>query len=274
MRTGRTRSLVAGQGVWHIGQLDIFSRACSDLLMQVWPAIDLRGGRCVRLQQGDYQRETVFADDPVAMARHWVDQGAEFLHLVDLDGAREGQLVNFASVQQILDAVSVPCQLGGGIRDQAALEKAFQAGASRVVIGTQAVHQPEWLAQMAQRFPGCVVLGIDARQGRVATRGWLETESAEAVQLAAQFDELPLAALIYTDISTDGMLSGPNLPAIQAMKRATRLPVVASGGIRSAQDVRQLAAAGLDGCIIGRALYEGRLALPDALRAAREVVRG
>lgn len=232
--------------------------------------MDLRGGRCVRLQQGDYQRETVFGDDPAAMARHWVAQGAECLHLVDLDGARGGKLVNLASIQAVVQAVSVPCQLGGGVRDEASLQRVLELGLSRVVIGTLAVRQPERFQAMAASYPGRLVLGIDAREGKVATAGWREAEAIDAIELARRCQELPLAAIVYTDIDRDGMLAGPNVPAMQAMKRASRLPVIASGGVRSVDDVRRLAAAGLDGCIVGRALYEGRLALPDALQAAGE----
>jgi phosphoribosylformimino-5-aminoimidazole carboxamide ribotide isomerase len=236
--------------------------------MQVWPAIDLRAGKCVRLQQGDYGRETVFGDDPAAMARHWVDQGAQCLHLVDLDGAKAGRPVNLDSVRAILSAVDVPCEVGGGIRDEDTIASLLDLGLARLVIGTKALREPDWFHQVANRFPGRLILGLDARGGRVATDGWLETIDTSAVELARQFDDQPLAAIVYTDIATDGMLAGPNLGAIREMQAAVRLPIIASGGVTTASDVAQLAALGVAGCIIGRSLYEGKLTLKDALAAA------
>ncbi len=237
--------------------------------MQIWPAIDLRGGKCVRLRQGDYGRETVFGEDPAAMARHWVDLGAECLHLVDLDGARDGRPGNLPSVESIVKAVPVPCELGGGIRTEARIRHLLELGVARLVLGTSALQKPEWFRQMCRTFPGRVVLGIDARQGRVATHGWLQTSEVAAVDLARQYDDEPLAALVYTDIGTDGMMAGPNVAAMAQMRSAVRLPVIASGGVTSIDDVARLAAAGLAGCIIGRALYEGTIELPAALRAGR-----
>ena len=236
--------------------------------MQVWPAIDLRAGKCVRLQQGDYGRETVFGDDPAAMARHWVDQGAQCLHLVDLDGAKAGRPVNLDSVRAILSAVDVPCEVGGGIRDEDTIASLLDLGLARLVIGTKALREPDWFHQVANRFPGRLILGLDARGGRVATDGWLETSDTSAVELARQFDDQPLAAIVYTDIATDGMLAGPNLGAIREMQAAVRLPIIASGGVTTASDVAQLAALGVAGCIIGRSLYEGKLTLKDALASA------
>lgn len=238
--------------------------------MEVWPAIDLRGGKCVRLQQGDYARETVFSDDPADMARHWVGQGARRLHLVDLDGARDGDLGNLASVQAIVQAVDVPCELGGGVRDEATIRRLLDLGLRRLVVGTLAVRQPDWFARMCRLFPGRLALGIDARDGRVATDGWRQTSSLRATDLARHFAAEPLAAIIYTDIATDGMMSGPNVAAMAEMRAAVARPVVASGGVATPADVAQLAEAGLAGCIIGRALYEGSLTLPDALAAAGE----
>jgi len=239
--------------------------------MQIWPAIDLRGGKCVRLQQGDYDRETVFGDDPAAMARHWAEQGGECLHLVDLDGARDGRPTNLPAIRAILDAVQIPCELGGGVRDEETIGELLELGLSRLVIGTKAVSDPDWLRRMARRFPERLVLGIDARNGRVATAGWLETSEMPATELARLFADEPLAALIYTDIATDGMLTGPNLQAMAEMRDATSLPLVASGGVSNAKDVAALAALKIAGCIIGRALYEGKLKLGDALTAAGEV---
>jgi phosphoribosylformimino-5-aminoimidazole carboxamide ribotide isomerase len=237
--------------------------------MQIWPAIDLRGGKCVRLEQGDYRRETVFGDDPAAMARHWVAQGGEFLHLVDLDGARSGHVENWASLEAIRAAVSVPCELGGGVRDETTIARLLDLGMRRLVIGTLAVTEPDWFRQMCGKFPDQLVLGIDARAGMVATLGWQETSRVSAIELARDFAREPLAAIIYTDIETDGMLGGPNLPALDEMRRAVDLPVIASGGVTTAQDVTRLAALPVAGCIIGRALYDGTLSLADALACAR-----
>jgi phosphoribosylformimino-5-aminoimidazole carboxamide ribotide isomerase len=239
-------------------------------MMQIWPAIDLRGGKCVRLRQGDYEQETVFGEDPAAMARHWVEQGGEYLHLVDLDGAKAGRVVNLPSLQSILAAVSVPCELGGGIRDEATIAEMLDIGLARVVIGTKAIKSPDWFREMCRKFPGKLVLGIDARDGRVATEGWLETSSQLATEVAQSFAREPLAAIIYTDIATDGMLSGPNLEAMAEMQRAVDLPVVASGGVANANDVARLAAIPMAGCIIGRALYEGTLTMKEALAASKK----
>ncbi len=239
--------------------------------MQIWPAIDLRGGKCVRLQQGDYGRETVFDDDPAAAARRLVSEGAECLHLVDLDGARNGRPANLDAVRAIMSAVSVPCELGGGIRDDQMIGQLLQLGLSRLVIGTNALREPNWFRSVTRQYPHKLVLGIDARDGMVATEGWLNTSTTPAIDLAMQLEREPLAALVYTDISRDGMLAGPNLPAMRAMQQAVRLPVIASGGVTSAADVAALAAIPMAGCIIGRALYEGKLTLADALAAARPV---
>jgi phosphoribosylformimino-5-aminoimidazole carboxamide ribotide isomerase len=236
--------------------------------MQIWPAVDLRGGKCVRLRQGDYSRETVYGENPVEMARHWVDQGADRLHLVDLDGARDGHPANREAVRQILAAVDVPCQVGGGIRDEATIAQLLQFGVQRLVIGTQILKQPVWFEEMCHKFPYKLVAGIDARGGRVATDGWRETSSLEAIQLARELSTRPIAAIVYTDIGRDGMMEGPNLPAMAEMASTISSPVVASGGVTTVSDVTQLAATGVAGCIIGRALYEGSLTLGDALAAA------
>ncbi len=236
--------------------------------MEIWPAIDLRGGNCVRLQQGDYARETVFGEDPAAMARHWVAQGAQRLHLVDLDGARSGRPENLPAVRAVVEAAGVPCELGGGIRNEATIRELLAASLTRLVVGTLALREPDWFRKMCGLFPGRLVLGIDARDGRVATDGWLSTSRTSAVELAEQFAGEPIAALVYTDIATDGMLTGPNVEAMRQMKQAVEWPVVASGGVSSADDVARLAEAHMDGCIIGRALYEGNLDLPAALAAA------
>ncbi|MDX1964551.1 MAG: 1-(5-phosphoribosyl)-5-[(5-phosphoribosylamino)methylideneamino]imidazole-4-carboxamide isomerase [Pirellulales bacterium] len=236
--------------------------------MQIWPAIDLRGGQCVRLKQGDYAQETVYSAQPADMARHWVSLGAQYLHLVDLDGARDGQPTNLPAVQQILAAVTIPCELGGGIRDAATIKLLLDAGLTRLVLGTRAIADQTWFRNTVRQFPGRLVMGIDAKDGLVATHGWLSVSETRAIDLAREFENEPLAAIIYTDIATDGMLAGPNLPAMDEMRRAVQLPVIASGGITTAEDVRQLAKLPMAGAIIGRALYENRLTLPEALAAA------
>ncbi len=237
--------------------------------MEIWPAIDIRGGKCVRLQQGDYKRETVFGTDPAAMARHWVDLGARCLHLVDLDGEKEGRPVNIASVEAIVKTSGVPCELGGGIRSDYGIQELFKVGVARVIIGTLALKEPDWLRRMCRKYPGRLVLGIDARDGLVAAEGWLKTSDMKAIDLARQFAREPIAAIVYTDIATDGMLSGPNIAAMTEMQAAVEWPVIASGGVTTKEDVARLAAVPMDGCIIGRALYEGTLTLPDALEAAK-----
>jgi phosphoribosylformimino-5-aminoimidazole carboxamide ribotide isomerase len=236
--------------------------------MLILPAIDLRGGQCVRLRQGDYDQETVFGADPAAMARRWVEQGAAYLHIVDLDGAKEGRPVNVASIRAIVDASGVPCEVGGGLREEQHIRQVLSWGVDRVVIGTKALTAPDWLQKMTAAFPGKIVLGIDAKNGRVATQGWLDVSEQSALDLARSLSRLPLAGLVYTDISRDGMLQGANIEAMAQMCAATTLPVIASGGVTTLDDVRRLAALPLAGCIIGRALYEGRLTLPEVLTAA------
>lgn len=238
--------------------------------MQILPAIDIRGGQCVRLQQGDYQRETVFAREPLAMAKQWVAQGATYLHLVDLDGARDGRVINREAIRAIVEGVPVPCQLGGGVRDEEAIAGWLDVGLDRLVVGTRAVQEPAWFSQMVERFPGRLILGIDARNGLVATEGWLQTSQVRAIDLARSLASSQVAAIVYTDISRDGMLQGPNTEAMTEMKLAVSTPVIASGGVSQLTDVQQLADCGLDGCIIGRALYEGRIVLADALAVGRK----
>jgi phosphoribosylformimino-5-aminoimidazole carboxamide ribotide isomerase len=236
--------------------------------MQVWPAIDLRGGKCVRLRQGDYHQETVFAQKPADVARQFADQGAKHLHIVDLEGAREGLPVNLPAVQEILAAVDIECELGGGIRDEQSVQELFEFGLSRLVIGTSALRDPEWFRAACRQYPGQLVLGIDARDGLAATDGWLNTSNVSAIDLAQQFANEPLAAIIYTDIATDGMMRGPNVAAMAEMQSAVDVPIIASGGVTSINDVSRLLETGVAGCIIGRALYEGTLSLTDAIRIA------
>lgn len=238
--------------------------------MLILPAIDLRGGRCVRLRQGDYAQETVFGDDPAGMAQRWVDAGARFLHLVDLDGAREGRPVNGDSVRAIVTAAGVPCQLGGGLRSEADIDTALSWGVARVVLGTRALQEPGWLEAVSRRYPGKIVLGLDARDGKVATHGWLQVSERPALELAQQCAGWPLAALVYTDISRDGMMAGPNLDALAEMAARVPLPVIAAGGVTTLDDVVALARRGLAGCIIGRALYEGQIDLRQAIERVKD----
>jgi len=245
--------------------------------MEILPAIDLRGGKCVRLRQGDYNQETVFGDDPVAVARRWAAQGATRLHLVDLDGARAGKPVNQDVVRQIVAAAGVPCQLGGGIRDEASIRLVLDsAGVDRVIVGTQALKQPEWFRAMAEKFPRRIALGIDARDSMVATEGWLDVSQTPAIDLARQYVGLELAAVIYTNIANDGMLQGVDEATLGDLLRLADLgfPVIASGGVTTVDDVRRLASAAtrqpnLVGAIIGRALYEGTITVASAVAAAR-----
>ncbi len=238
--------------------------------MELWPAIDLRGGRCVRLVQGDYARETVFGDDPVAVVRRFVAGGARRLHIVDLDGARDGLPAQAGLVARMVAAAGVPCQLGGGIRTLEAARAYIEAGVGRLVVGSVAIESPELLEELAVTFPGRMVLGLDARDGMVAVRGWLETSRQTALDVARRHAALPLAGIVYTDIARDGMLSGPNLPALAGMVAGVDLPVIASGGVATAADVRRVAEVKAAGCIVGRAFYEGTLSLADAAEAAGE----
>lgn len=238
------------------------------VMMEIWPAIDLLGGRCVRLRQGVFDDVTVFGDDPAAMARRWVAEGAQQLHLVDLDGAKKGAPTNLAAIQAITEAVTIPCQLGGGIRTQEAIEAVFALGVSRAILGTAALKNPEWFCEMCRRFPNRLVLAVDARDGWVAVAGWQETTRLQAKEVAHMFAGEPLAAILYTDIASDGMLTGPNVAAVVALQEGLSIPVIAAGGIATVDHLRALAEAGVRGCVIGRALYEGTITLPQALEVA------
>jgi phosphoribosylformimino-5-aminoimidazole carboxamide ribotide isomerase len=237
--------------------------------MQIIPAIDLRGGRCVRLRQGDFDQETVFGDDPAEMAARWEAEGAMRIHLVDLDGARTGRPVNVEAVRQIARRVGVPCQLGGGVRDQATIAAWLEAGIDRLVVGTMALRDPAWFGRMAQAYSGRLLLGLDVRDGRVAVDGWFDVSTARALDLATEFDRLPLAGIIYTDIARDGTLAGPNLESITALAQSVQTPVIASGGVGELRDLELLAALPIAGCIVGRALYEGRFTLTEAIDRAQ-----
>jgi len=234
----------------------------------IFPAIDIRDQKCVRLRQGDFERETIYSDDPMEMARLWESQGAKALHLVDLDGAKSGKPVNLQAIREITQTVDIPCQVGGGIRNEAAIQTLLQLGISRVILGSAACKDTAWLAAMAQRYPEQIILGIDAKDGFLATEGWLEVLPTSALVLAEKVSHLPLASIIYTDISHDGMLAGPSWQGLADMTKATTLPVIASGGVTTVDDIRRLGKMKLHGCIIGRALYDRTLTLPEAIQAA------
>lgn len=236
--------------------------------MEIWPAIDLLGGKCVRLQQGDYNRETIFADDPAEMALKWKDAGTKYLHLVDLDGAKDGSQVNGEPIRRIVEQSGLICQVGGGVRSEETIKRLLDLGLSRVIVGTRALREPLWFADMANRYPKKLVLGIDARDGLVATDGWLETSSTKAIEFAQQVEALSssVAAIVYTDIAKDGMLAGPNFEQLAEMQAATNIPVVASGGVTTMEDVAKLAESKTHAAIVGRAIYDGRLDLSEAIR--------
>ncbi|MDB9319987.1 1-(5-phosphoribosyl)-5-[(5-phosphoribosylamino)methylideneamino]imidazole-4-carboxamide isomerase [Nodularia spumigena] len=238
--------------------------------MDVIPAIDLLEGRCVRLYQGDYERSQVFSENPVDIAKQWVDQGATRLHLVDLDGAKAGKVVNLKAIEAIAQAISIPIEIGGGLRDRTSVEQVFNIGVQWAILGTVAVEQPQLVQELCQEFPEKIIIGIDARNGLVATRGWLETSEVLATQLAVQMQELGAAAIIYTDIHRDGTLIGPNLEALRELASAISIPIIASGGVSSVSDLLSLLGLemqGVKGVIVGKALYTGDISLREALRA-------
>ncbi len=234
--------------------------------MILYPAIDLKDGQAVRLLHGEMESATIFNDNPAAQARIFQDAGCEWVHLVDLNGAFAGQPVNAAAVEEILAAIDVPAQLGGGIRDMATIEAWLAKGLARVILGTAAVEDPDLVRQAAAAFPGQVAVGIDARGGRVATRGWASETDVLAPDLARRFEDAGVAAIVYTDIDRDGAMGGPNVEATQALAEAVSIPVIASGGVSSLADLERLKATGsIAGAISGRALYDGAIALEAAL---------
>lgn len=238
--------------------------------MILYPAIDLKDGQAVRLVHGDMERVTVFNTDPAAQAQAFQEAGCEWLHLVDLNGAFAGAPVNASPVGAILAATTVPVQLGGGIRDMATIEAWLEKGLARVILGTVAVENPALVRDAARAFPGKVAVGIDARNGRVATKGWAEETDVLVTDLAVSFEDAGVAAIIYTDINRDGAMQGPNVPATADLARAVSIPVIASGGVSSLDDLMALRATGvIAGAISGRALYDGAIDLPSALRALK-----
>ncbi|NCA69568.1 MAG: 1-(5-phosphoribosyl)-5-[(5-phosphoribosylamino)methylideneamino]imidazole-4-carboxamide isomerase [Sphingobacteriia bacterium] len=247
--------------------------------MLLIPAIDLKDGRCVRLRQGRMEDETVFSHDPLDTASRWVSEGARRLHLVDLNGAFAGEPVNGAAIRSIAEAFpELPIQVGGGIRDEAVIEAYLAAGVTYCIIGTQAVKEPVFVERACRSFPGQIMVGLDARDGQVAIEGWAQVTAHRADELAKRFEDAGIAAIIYTDIGRDGMMSGPNVDATCALARAIRVPVIASGGITHIDDVRALAevaaTCGITGAITGRAIYEGTLDFAEGQRLADNLSRG
>ena len=242
-------------------------------MLQLLPAIDLLDGRCVRLRQGNYNDSTVFSDDPVNMALRWKTEGAERLHLVDLDGAKAGRPVNQAVIRRIVDATGLPCQLGGGIRDEDSIRSAIEdTGVDRVIIGTKALREPEWFVDMCSLFPGRLALGLDARDSMVATHGWLEVSGVSVIELARRFVGVPLAAVIYTNIANDGMMQGIDQKTLDdfCMLADMGLPVIASGGVTTMDDIAALKKIAVNhpnliGAITGRAIYEGTIRVREAI---------
>ena len=240
--------------------------------MLVIPAIDLKEGKCVRLEQGLMEKDTVFNDNPGAQARAWQEQGAELLHIVDLDGAFAGEPKNRVAIEAIIKAIAIPAQLGGGIRDIATIEAYLSLGLSRVIIGTAAQRNPELVREACNKFPGRIVVGIDAKNGMVAVQGWAEVTDITAIDLARKFEDFGVTAIIYTDINRDGMLQGPNLEATKALAESVSIPIIASGGVSSLNDINNLMAIekyGVTGVITGKAIYSGAIRLAEAIALTR-----
>ena len=241
--------------------------------MIIYPAIDIRGGRCVRLTEGRFDAETIFADDPAEMALKWAGLGAEFLHLVDLDGALAGEGKNVPVIERILQSVSIPVQLGGGIRNLETIEKLLSLGVTRLILGSAAVKNPQLVEEACKKYPGHIAVGIDAKNGEVAIEGWGKGSGVAATELAKKMAAYGVETIIYTDISRDGMLSGVNVEATAALARACGVPIIASGGVASLEDIRRVKAVesdGVQGCIIGKAIYTGAVDLKAALALAKE----
>jgi phosphoribosylformimino-5-aminoimidazole carboxamide ribotide isomerase len=233
--------------------------------MIIYPAMDIRGGKVVRLVMGDYQRETIYSDDPMATAEGFAAKGAGHLHIVDLDGAKDGVMTNFGSISELLSGPGLFTQIGGGIRNMDRLNRYIQAGASRVIIGTAAVKDPDFLEQALAAYPGQVAVGVDARDGKVATDGWLSISELSGFDFCRRLYDQGVETIIYTDISRDGMMSGPNFQAYEQLSEITGLKIIASGGVSNLEDIKKLADTGVHGAIIGKALYTGAIDLKEAL---------
>jgi len=241
-------------------------------MLEIIPAIDLKEGRCVRLVQGQMDKETLYYEDPLEAARIWVSRHAPRIHVVDLDGAVEGSPRNLAAIERIIQAVNIPVQVGGGIRTQEDIIRYLEIGVERLILGTLACQDPNYVQRLAEAYPGKILLGLDAKEGYVAIRGWQDVTQARAVDLIRAYPRIPVAGIVYTDIQRDGMLVGPNLPAIEEVCRVSPFPVIASGGVTSRDDLvalSRMANLGLSGAIVGKALYSGRLNYREALEAVR-----
>jgi phosphoribosylformimino-5-aminoimidazole carboxamide ribotide isomerase len=241
--------------------------------MIIIPAIDLKEGRCVRLEQGLMEKDTVYSDDPAAQAKTWQDQGGELLHIVDLDGAFAGVPKNREAIEAIVKAIDIPTELGGGIRDLETIEAYLQLGVGRIILGTIAKEKPDFVAEACRKFPGKVVVGIDAKDGLVAVRGWADVTEKKATELAKEMEGFGVEAIIYTDIARDGMMQGPNIEATKALAEAISIPVIASGGVSNLRDIRQLMSveeSGVSGVITGKAIYTGALNLREAVELTRK----
>jgi phosphoribosylformimino-5-aminoimidazole carboxamide ribotide isomerase len=238
--------------------------------MIVIPAIDLKDGKCVRLLQGKKEEVTVYSDDPPSMAKHWQDLGGELLHVVDLDGAFTGEQHNFEKIKAIREAIDIPIEVGGGIRDVERIAKLIDLGVDRTIIGTSAAKNPEMVREACKKFPGKVLVGIDAKDGKVAIKGWVEVTDLDAIEFAKQMQDAGAAGIIYTDISRDGMLTGPNVEAMATMVKAVKIPVIASGGVSKLDDINSLKKINnLWGVITGKALYSGAMDLREAIKITK-----
>jgi phosphoribosylformimino-5-aminoimidazole carboxamide ribotide isomerase len=237
--------------------------------MYIIPAIDLINGRCVRLIQGQYQHQITYQDDPLKQATDFISQGAQWLHIVDLDGARLGKPINTDAISAIAALGKLKIEVGGGLRDETAIKQLFDTGVERAIIGTKAVSDFAWFSRMAKKFTGRIVLGLDARGSKVSTEGWTQDSPAPLLEFAERAAKLPIAAIIYTDITKDGMMAGPNFERTKTLIDAVDVPVIASGGVSTLDDIKKLAELGAAAAIIGRSLYEGTLRLSDAIKAAK-----
>lgn len=239
--------------------------------MRLYPAIDMIDGQCVRLVQGDYRKKTTFSEDPLAVALRWQEQGGEFIHLVDLDGAKAGDMPNFDIICRIAAELDIPIEVGGGIRDIHAVEKYLEHGVNRVILGTAAIKSPDFVKEAVKEYGKRIVVGIDAKDGMVAVSGWEEVSQVSALSLAKRMEQLGVCTIIYTDIATDGMLKGPNLSAMREMAEYVATDVVASGGVSSLKDLEQLGKTGVEGAIVGKALYTGHIQLSDAVSLCKSI---
>lgn len=238
--------------------------------MRIYPAIDIIGGQCVRLVKGDYSQKTTYAENPIDVAKRWESLGGEFIHVVDLDGAKSGNMPNFNLISKIASSISIPIEVGGGVRDMLCIEKYLSAGINRVILGTSALKQPDLVNQAIDRYGERIVIGIDAKDGKVAVSGWEDVSDVSALDFAGQMKQLGAKNIIYTDIATDGMLMGPNVDAMREMVNKVNINIIASGGVTSIGDIEALKATGVEGAIIGKALYTGNISLREAVLKGRE----